>query len=59
MNFFTNLKIMFNLHSVLSQVNASTFCVDLQFLIYIHTDVYTDGRTEGHGLETRPSLFTS
>jgi len=47
MTFSTSLKVMFNLHSVLSQVDTSTFCVDLQSLIYTYWRVYRrrDGGT--------------
>lgn len=40
MNLSTSLKVLFNLHSVLSHVDASAFCVDLQSLVYTHWHVY-------------------
>ena len=48
MNFSTSLKALFNLRSVLSHVDVSTFCVDLQSLIYTHWLVHRrkDGRSQ-------------
>jgi hypothetical protein len=46
MNFSTSLKVAFHLHSALRHVDASTFCVELQSLMYTHWHVYKrkDGR---------------
>jgi hypothetical protein len=55
MNFSTSLKVVFNLLSALSHVDASTFCVDLQSLIYTHWRVYR--REEGRAWSPNEVFF--